>query len=283
MVEFGVGGARASPVSPPLGPAGLASPAQVDVSASGNLIGPRDLVTLDIGGNDGLALLGNLATPLNNTVIGYPGIPSTSQRVVFRHIMADYANAQIKRMIDFGARNFVLGEFSGLSGLPVVPGVVAPIADAYGQAYFNAMQTRLAPFGRSGIRFFVLDLFRLGVAVNADPAKYGFVDFNCPGAPPVCGGRIDSPLQNQFYIGPDGLHLTNGGFALVADYMANMVLAPDTIAVQPAIAAAVTNSFTGTVLGRLDSMREHNSSPTCERPRVLKTSVMGRAPRRQAD
>ncbi len=262
MVEFGVGGARASPVGPPASvPPGWHLQQQVDAYlASGNLIGPRDLVTLNIGGNDGLALLGNLATPLNNTVIGYPGISiNVGNASTFANITADYATAQIKRMIDFGARNFVLGEFSGLSGLPVVPGVVAPIADAYGQAYFNAMQTRLAPFGQSGIRFFVLDLFRLGVAVNADPAKYGFVGFNCPGAPPVCGGRIDSPLQNQFYLGPDGLHLTNGGFALVADYMANMVLAPDTIAVQPAIAAAVTNSFTGTVLGRLDSMREHNS------------------------
>jgi uncharacterized protein YhjY with autotransporter beta-barrel domain len=52
--------------------------------------------------------------------------------------------------------------------------------------------------------------------------------------------------------------LTNGGIALVADYMANMVLAPDTIATEPAIAAAATNTFTGTVLGRLDAMREHN-------------------------
>jgi uncharacterized protein YhjY with autotransporter beta-barrel domain len=66
-------------------------------------------------------------------------------------------------------------------------------------------------------------------------------------------------LQNQFYLGPDGLHLTSGGFALVADYMANIVLAPDTIAVQPALTTAVTNNFTGAVLGRLDAMREQNS------------------------
>jgi outer membrane lipase/esterase len=262
MVEFGVGGARASPFGPPaVVPPGWHLQQQVDAYlATGNPIGSRDLVTLNIGGNDGLALLGNILTPLNNTVIGYPGISiNVGNAPTFGNITADYATAQIQRMVDSGARNFVLGEFSGLSGLPVVPGAVAPIADAYGRAYFDAMQARLAPLGQSGIRFFILDLFRLGVAVNADPAKYGFIGFNCPGAPPVCGGSINSPQQNQFYLGPDGLHLTSGGFALVADYMANIVLAPDTIAVQPALAAAVSNNFTGAVLGRLDAMREQNS------------------------
>jgi outer membrane lipase/esterase len=262
MVEFGVGGARASPFGPPaVVPPGWHLQQQVDAYlATGNPIGSRDLVTLNIGGNDGLALLGNILTPLNNTVIGYPGISiNVGNAATFANITADYATAQIQRMIDSGAHNFVLGEFSGLSGLPVVPGVVAPIADAYGRAYFDAMQTRLAPLGQSGIRFFILDLFRLGVAVNADPTRYGFVGFNCPGAPPVCGGSIASPLQNQFYLGPDGLHLTSGGFALVADYMANIILAPDTIAVQPTLAAAVTSNFTGAVLGRLDAMREQNN------------------------
>src|SRR5262249_58948782 len=68
-----------------------------------------------------------------------------------------------------------------------------------------------------------------------------------------------SPKRKQFSLGPDGLHLTSGGFALVADYMANIVLAPDTIAVQPAITAAATSNFTGAVLGRLDALRERNT------------------------
>ena len=262
MVEFGVGGARASPIGPAaVVPPGWHLQQQVDAYlATGNLIGSRDLVTLNIGGNDGLALLNNIAAPLNNTFIGYPGISiSVGNASNFANITADYTTTQIQRLIDSGARNFVLGEFSGLSGLPVVPGVLGPIADTYGQAYFNAMQTRLAPLGQSGVRFFILDLFRLGVAVNADPGRYGFVGFNCPGAPPICGGVITSPLQNQFYLGPDGLHLTSGGFALVADYMSNIVLAPDTIAVQPAITAALTSNFTGAVLGRLDALREQNN------------------------
>ena len=179
MVEFGVGGARASPIGPAaVVPPGWHLQQQVDAYlATGNLIGSRDLVTLNIGGNDGLALLNNIAAPLNNTFIGYPGISiSVGNASNFANITADYTTTQIQRLINSGARNFVLGEFSGLSGLPVVPGVLGPIADTYGQAYFNAMQTRLAPLGQSGVRFFILDLFRLGVAVNADPGRYGSSD-----------------------------------------------------------------------------------------------------------
>src|SRR5262249_23511743 len=37
--------------------------------------------------------------------------------------------------------------------------------------------------------------------------------------------------------------------------------APDTIALQPAIVAAATRNFTGTVLGRLDAVREQSNLP----------------------
>src|SRR5262249_60059718 len=110
---------------------------------------------------------------------------------------------------------FVLGEFSGLSGLGVVPGAVAPIADAYGRAYFDSMQTHLLPLAQSGVRFFILDLFRLGSAVSADPTRYGFVGFNCPLPAPICGGSISHPLENQYYPRPDRPHLTTGRFSPV--------------------------------------------------------------------
>ena len=145
MVEFGVGGARASPIGPAaVVPPGWHLQQQVDAYlATGNLIGSRDLVTLNIGGNDGLALLNNIAAPLNNTFIGYPGISiSVGNASNFANITADYATTQIQRLIDSGARNFVLGEFSGLSGLPVVPGVLGPIADTYGCLLYTSPSPR---------------------------------------------------------------------------------------------------------------------------------------------
>ena len=65
----------------------------------------------------------------------------------------------------------------------------------------------------------MFDLGLFGTRVNEDPAKYGFIGFRCPPPAPVCGGSIESAQQDQYYFGPDGLHLTNAGFALVAAYM----------------------------------------------------------------
>ena len=261
IVEFGVGGARASPFGPPAVVApGWHLPQQVDAYlATGNAITTRDLVTLNIGGNDALAILNGLGAG-----VGYPAGPITPANVAtFANITATFAADQIQRLVDSGAKNFILGEFSGLSGLPVVPAFAAPVADAFGRAYFDAMQAKLAPIAAAtGARFFMFDLFALGTAVDADikagGTKYGFTGFLCPGGGSVCGGAVNSPQQTQFYIGPDGLHLTSGGFALVADYMANIVEAPGTIAVQPDIAKAATSAFTTATLNRLDANREHN-------------------------
>jgi outer membrane autotransporter protein len=69
----------------------------------------------------------------------------------------------------------------------------------------------------------------------------------------VCGGSINSPDQNKYLLGPDGLHLTNAGFDLVGRYMANIVEAPSTIGVQPEVVSATTSGFVQSVLGRLDA------------------------------
>ena len=288
MVEFGVGGARASPFGPPavVNPPGWHLKQQVDAYIStATPIGPRDLVTINIGGNDAREILGNILTPTDNKTIGYPELSINTQNAkVFADKTTEYATTEIDRLIKAGARNFVLGEFSSLSGLPELEkspfkSIVGPIADAYAKAYFDGMQGQLVPFAQSGVRFFLFDLARLGKAVNDNPTKYGFSGgFLCPQneLPPIVNGQpnpavgicgatlanptINNPLQTQYYFGPDGLHLTSGGFALVAAYMANIVMAPDTIAVQPGIVTTTTSGFTGSVLGRLDAMRDHRDA-----------------------
>ena len=247
VVNFAVGGARTTDL-----------PTQLSnfQGSPTNAIGPRDLVTLNIGGNDG---------------IGFSGAGGT---VTDAPIAADAAATNAFKLIDSlvkaGGRNFVLGEFSGLSGLqiPAVQGN-STAADAFAKAYFEDMQTKLVPLALSGTRFFMLDLHRLGQQVQDDPSKYGLLKnpqqgdrSQCsPNGLPgvlgfICGGSILSPDQSKYFLGPDGLHLTNAGFKLVADYMANIVLAPDTIAVQPGIVTTTTSGFTGSVLGRLDAMRD---------------------------
>lgn len=255
MVEFGVGGARASPIGPPaVVPPGWHLHQQVNAYlATNDPFGSRDLITLNIGGNDGIGILSGVGG-----LIGYDVVPMTVANAPdFAGDTADYAFAEIDRLVKAGGQSFILGGFSGLSGLQIAPVQLNPaVADAYGRAYFEGMQTRLAPLAQSGARFFLLDLFRLGVQVEANLSAYGLTGILCPGGGAVCGGAINSPQQSQYYLGPDGLHLTNRGFEIVAQYMANVVLAPDTIAVQPDVVHSAAAAFTSSMLNRLDAMRE---------------------------
>src|SRR5262245_11647819 len=273
ITDVAVGGATADPnlgnpsalIAPGIAPPPNL-PQQVEAFLGTNpSFGSRDLVTINIGGNDIRNILTN--TPAQNLALGYPASITPANAKEFADKTTQFATKQIGLLHDAGARNFVLGGFSSISGLPElqdnlkglpvpVADFVAKSADAYAQAYFAGMQTQLAPLANAGVRFFMFDLALLGANVNADPVKYGFVGFRCPPPAPVCGGSINSPQQDQFYFGPDGLHLTNAGFALVADYMDNIIRGPDTIAVQPGIVMSTTSAFTGSVLGRLDAMRE---------------------------
>ena len=210
--DFAIGGATTGSL-----------PGQVDnFLSTGVVLSPRDLVTINIGGNDGIGYTLIVKDLANAPLAG--------------QLAAVNAAAQIKRLVDAGGQTFVIGAFSGLSGLPFITnnGGNPAVGDAFGAAYFQALQLQLLPMAQAGARFFLLDEFRLGQQVQADPARYGLVGINCPGGGTVCGGSINSPDQQKYFLGPDGLHLTNRGFEIVAAYMANIVMAPDTIAVQPA-------------------------------------------------
>ncbi|MBX9592088.1 MAG: autotransporter domain-containing protein [Hyphomonadaceae bacterium] len=245
ILDFAVGGAQTS---------NLPSQFSNFQGSPTNTIGPRDLVTLNIGGNDAI-----------NPVIA--GTINLGNAVDKAKETADRAFDFIQKVVNAGGRTFVLGEFSGLSGLPIIPNDKKAAGDLFGQTYFNLMQQKLAPLGQSGIRFFMLNLHALGQKVEEDPTKFGLernpLQGNRSQCSPtggiICGGSIKSDDQNRFFLGPDGLHLTNAGFALVAAYMANIVMAPDTIAAQPGIVMSTAGNFTGSLLGRLDAVRQQGN------------------------
>ncbi|HWE19422.1 MAG TPA: autotransporter domain-containing protein [Hyphomicrobiaceae bacterium] len=272
IVDVAVGGATASPlIGPPGVPPFLNLPQQVGAFlAPKPLFGPNDLITLNIGGNDARELV------KNGSAAGYPSVPFTKDNAkTFADLTTGYVmTTAIDPLVRAGARTFVLGEFSSISGLPELqPNFNAnpelkKAADDYAQAYFNGMQAALLPHAQSGVRFFLFDLARLGDAVNKDPGKFGFSGgFICPRngleglAAAICGATRENPtnnnpLQTQYYFGPDGLHLTNGGFDLVGRYMANIVQAPGTIAVQTNIVQATTGGFVSSLFGHLDATRD---------------------------
>ncbi|HEY1245468.1 MAG TPA: autotransporter domain-containing protein [Hyphomicrobiaceae bacterium] len=263
IVDVAVGGATASPNgSPPkllqdlfpdpFKPGNL--PDQVAAFLATNpsfSFGPRDLVTISIGGNDFLQLFATSGMS-----------PSD-----FGKATAALTTDQIEKLVGAGARTFVIAGFSGMSNLGVIPDPFKPLSDAYASAYFNALQTELLPDAQKGARFFMLDVFKLGQQALLDP-RYGFtitkfngtvpVESRCPGSPLApCDGSITTQDKDpsKYLLGPDGLHLTNAGFDLVGRYMANIVLAPSTIGVQPDVVSATTGGFVQSVLGRLDATR----------------------------
>jgi uncharacterized protein YhjY with autotransporter beta-barrel domain/phospholipase/lecithinase/hemolysin len=251
IADIAVGGATASPFGGTAVPPSLDLPQQVAAFLATNpSFGPRDLVTMSIGGNDFLQL--------------FAGSGQTPQD--FGKTTADLATASIQQLVGAGARTFVISGFSGMSNLGVIPDPVKPLSNAYASAYFDAMQRDLLPYAQQGVRFFMLDVFKLGQQALADP-RYGFTptafDANgkpiasqCPGGGLVCDGTLANQDSdpNKYLLGPDGLHLTNAGFDLVGQYMANIVEAPNTIAVQPSVVSATTGGFIQSVFGRLDAM-----------------------------
>jgi len=245
IFDFAVGGARASDAGPPPGiPPGWHLHQQVDAFLLSNpTFGPRDLVTISIGGNDGIGFAG-----AGGTVADAPA---------FGAFIASLAAGEIQRLKDAGAQTFVIAGFSGMSGLQI-PQITNNVdaANAFGAAYFEALQKDLLPMAREGTRFFLLDVHRLGQQVEANLAAYGLTGVKCPGGGIVCGGSINSPDQTSFFLGPDGLHLTNRGFEIVGTYMANIVMAPDTIAVQADIVKATASGFTASLLDRLGGTRQ---------------------------
>lgn len=290
ITDVAVGGATASPsaatpspliVHPDIAPGNM--PQQVDGFLADDpafSFGARDLVTINIGGNDIRALLGIALAQVPeatknqlNQAIGYLPESFLLNPAKFGDKTAEHAVGQINRLFDAGARTFVLGGFTSFSALPSLQdvlsqlppqlaGVVAASADAYAAAYFQALQTELAPYAQSGGRFFLLDLARLAQRAIEDP-RYGFTptSFDANGKP--TGSRcpaiecasITGDGHEKYYFFPDGLHLTNKGFELVASYMANIVVAPDTIAVQPGIVMSATSGFAQSLLARLDGTR----------------------------
>jgi outer membrane lipase/esterase len=260
ILDYAVGGATVREGGNAVIPPNLNLPDQVDgfSTIEGRSFGPRDLVTLSIGGNDFLQFFAT----------------SGQTPEAFGKATADAVGKEIGKLVDAGARTFVIAGFSGMSnlGANVIPDGAAEVAaDAYAVTYFNGLQAKLVPLAQDGVRFFMLDLFKLGRQAVTDP-RYGFTvtEFDKDGRPiasrcpsfAVC--PVNSPDNTggvKYLLGPDGLHLTSDGFKLVADYMANIVMAPDTIAVQSAIVTTTTSGFVGSLLDRLGGVRQLSSVP----------------------
>jgi uncharacterized protein YhjY with autotransporter beta-barrel domain len=223
FTNYAVGGATTTASNP------FSFPFELSTWA-GKPFGPHDLVTISIGGNDGL----------NGGLTGYTAVPAAT----LGNQVAANAAAAINQFATAGARNFVYAAFSDLTSIPITaifPNI--PATQLYSATFFTALQSDLLPLAKSGVRIFLFDETRMMTQIKANLAAYGFSSYA------YAGGVVPS------LFGPDNLHMTTKGFAFEASYMANLLNAAATYPAQAEVAQIGAMNFTNSIFGRLDGDR----------------------------
>ncbi len=249
MTNYAIGGSTTQPTNAVGIPYSL--PYQV-ATWGGQRFSEHDLVTLTIGGNDGLVASGTLHV--------YPGNPDgqafgQSEAVALANTVSNGIQDTVGAFAGAGARNIVIASFSDMAGIPET--AIAPHRESltvYGENLFQGIQEKLRPLAQSGTRIFLIDVGRLGEQIRGNLSAYGFGSYTYVGA----GGQ---PSLFQ----PDNIHLSSHGFEVLAQYMSNVLAAPYSHALLPRVAQATSTTFTDSLLDRLDASRSLDSFSDDER------------------
>ena len=205
--------------------------------ALGNVIAPNALVTLNIGGNDA-----------RNYYQSSGPMATVSS---FAATSADNAIAGINALVGAGAKTlvFTAGDVAGLPEAANYPSSAVAVGLAYSQTYNNLMQQNLSKVAASGVRVEYVDLAMIESNIKANPSLYGLKDATT--LSPIADAS-NSALVNEHLFYFDGLHLTSAGFAIVAEYIANRLNAPETFASSCELGLSVADAFVDTMFDRLD-------------------------------
>lgn len=212
---------------------------------NGKPFGPSDLVTISVGGNDGLFASGAETALLGAGPTGQQFTASAATTLANQ--AASNATTAVKQFVAAGARNFAFAAFTDLTAIPLSAQAPFPSnLQLYSQTYFQNLQTNLAPLAQSGVRIFLFDDSRLVRQIGSNLAAYGFSSFQ----------YVNPTTQSLFQ--PDDIHLTSAGFAVMARYINNLINAPDTVAAQADVSQLVSAGFAGGLFQHLDAYRTSN-------------------------
>ena len=202
------------------------------------VIAPNALVTVNIGGNDAR----DYYRYGTDTMSGVSSAAAAS---------ADNAIAGINTLVGAGAKTlvFTVGNVADLPEAANTPYKDrAPIGSAYSQTYNYLMQQNLSKVATSDVRVEYVDLAMIESNIKANPSLYGLK--YATASPRSNLGNSAQVNEYLFYV--DELHLTSAGFAIVANYIANRLNAPETFASSCELGLGVTESFVDTMFDRLD-------------------------------
>ena len=251
--NFGVGGALSGNgnINATLGPLlpGLAQ--EIDLFQSqGEHFASRDVVAVWAGANDYVELLGSPTPPT----------PQQATATVIQDTTNLATAAQ--RLINLGAQQLVFVNLPDLGKLPLVNSISNPVQRAITTAaatqltlsHDQLLEQNLARVhAQTGVNIFLLNANLAFNQILANPAKYGFT--NVTDAANVNPALLFAPTAEQnTYLFWDSIHPTTAGHLLIAEDIANMVVAPTTLASQTQLMTYGARAFADlmyTLLGPL--------------------------------
>lgn len=195
-----------------------------------------DLLAISIGGNDSRFYQKAGGTLANAATAGTAAASGTAAQL-------DRLVGQGKPTISFLSLNSAIApEVANDPNAQAIRG-------AFSNAYYSSLQTTLAGYAANGSIVHYLDSQVLLQNVLANPAAYGASKgLVCPIFPdPTC--LVDS--SGYLFYG-DALHLTSGGFALLAKYVGRQLAAPLTLEAPSDLELATARQFGRTLSSRSD-------------------------------
>jgi uncharacterized protein YhjY with autotransporter beta-barrel domain/phospholipase/lecithinase/hemolysin len=195
-------------------------------AATGARFGPRDLINVWIGYND-ITAGASAANIIANT------------------------QSAIQSLANLGGHQFVVFDQQTFR-----PGGGTAVAQSINQQLPNA----LVPFANQGINIHFFDVDMLLTRLRADPAAFGYAanagTVACSQVPACAANGIANggALENQF-ISVDGVHLTGKTNTLIAEFLANQLNAPMTVAPQADVAQATVQGLSSSLFNHLDAYR----------------------------
>ena len=157
---------------------------------------------------------------------------------------------QLDRLVAAGAPtiSFLAGDTGRLPEIAPFP-TLAAIRSTFSGAFNTALQGTLSGYAADGVIVHYLDLNTVLNNISANPAAFGITNgLVCPIFPnSTC---IVNSSGYLFY--GDALHLTSGGFDIVARYVAAQLTAPLTLQAPSEASMNVGQQFGRTLTGRLD-------------------------------
>jgi len=199
-----------------------------------------DLLAVSIGGNDArnYQLTGGLLA----------GAPAAAA------VAAAAATGNLNRLVAAGAPtiSFLAGDTGRLPEIAGnLPANIAAqqVRSSFSTTFNTAMQSTLSGYAANGVIVHYLDLNLVLDNISANMSGYGITNgIACPALPnPTC---VISSSGYLFYA--DALHLTSGGFDIVAQYIATQLAAPLTLQAPSEAGMNVGQQFGRTLTSRLD-------------------------------